>query len=56
MWKSIPNGIKQSRPEIVAVWKIGQSLWTRDYAGVYVAVRGFEWSPEVVGIVTAFLG
>ncbi|KAH7671236.1 COP9 signalosome complex subunit 8 protein [Dioscorea alata] len=54
LWKSIPEGIKKSRPEIMAAWKIGQCLWTRDYAGVYGAVRGFEWSPEAVALVTAF--
>ncbi|XP_020111743.1 COP9 signalosome complex subunit 8 [Ananas comosus] len=54
LWKSIPQGVKESRPELVAVWKIGQCLWTRDYAGVYGALRGFEWSPLVVGIINAF--
>ncbi|WOK97343.1 COP9 signalosome complex subunit 8 [Canna indica] len=54
LWKSIPQGIKESRPELVASWKIGQCLWTRDYAGVFDAIRGFEWSPEVVDLVTAF--
>ncbi|KAM0940471.1 putative COP9 signalosome, subunit CSN8 protein [Dioscorea sansibarensis] len=54
LWKSIPEGIKKSRPEIMAAWKIGQCLWIRDYAGVYGAVRGFEWSPEAVALVTAF--
>lgn len=56
LWKSIPQGIKESRPELVAAWKIGQCLWTRDYAGVYGAVRGFEWSPLAVGIINAFSG
>nr|XP_010912449.1 COP9 signalosome complex subunit 8 isoform X2 [Elaeis guineensis] len=55
LWKSIPQGIKESRPELVAAWKIGQCLWNRDYAGVYGAIRGFEWSPEVIGLVTTFL-
>lgn len=56
LWKSIPAKIKESRPEVMAVWKIGQRLWTRDYPGVYVAVREFEWSSEVVDIVNAFEG
>uniref|UniRef100_A0A1D1XKQ8 COP9 signalosome complex subunit 8 n=1 Tax=Anthurium amnicola TaxID=1678845 RepID=A0A1D1XKQ8_9ARAE len=54
LWKSIPAGIKERKQEIMAVWKIGQSLWTRDYAGVYVAIRGFHWSPEVLDIVMSF--
>lgn len=56
LWKSIPLEIKESRPEIVAVWKIGQCLWTRDYAGVYNAIRGFDWSAEIAGMVVAFSG
>ncbi|KAJ6852910.1 COP9 signalosome complex subunit 8 [Iris pallida] len=54
LWKSIPAGIKEARPEISAVWKIGQCLWNRDHTGVYAAVRGFDWSPEVAPVVTAF--
>ncbi|KAI0528595.1 hypothetical protein KFK09_001137 [Dendrobium nobile] len=54
LWKSIPSGIKESQAEVVAAWKIGQCLWIRDYAGVYAAIRGFNWSPEALGLVTAF--
>ncbi|KAM7474658.1 hypothetical protein LguiB_021901 [Lonicera macranthoides] len=54
LWKSIPEAIKESRPEVVAAWKIGQRLWTRDYAGVYEAIREFNWSPEAQGLVASF--
>ncbi|KAJ8615459.1 hypothetical protein MRB53_034831 [Persea americana] len=54
LWKSIPSTIKESQPEIVAVWKIGQCLWTRNYAGVYEAIRGFDWTPQVLGLVMDF--
>ncbi|KAK8947900.1 COP9 signalosome complex subunit 8 [Platanthera guangdongensis] len=54
LWKSIPSGVKESRAEVVAAWKIGQCLWNRDYAGVHASIRGFDWSPEAVGLVTAF--
>ncbi|KAG9444223.1 hypothetical protein H6P81_015563 [Aristolochia fimbriata] len=54
LWKSIPLLIKENQPEIVAVWKIGQRLWTRDYAGVHEAVRGFNWSSDVLNFVVAF--
>ncbi|KAK5813058.1 hypothetical protein PVK06_028504 [Gossypium arboreum] len=37
LWRSIHPAIKESQPELVAAWKIGQKLWTRDYAGVYDA-------------------
>ncbi|MQL85202.1 hypothetical protein Taro_017731 [Colocasia esculenta] len=50
LWKSMPSGIKERNPEVVAVWKIGQCLWTRDHAGVYTAIRGFSWSPEVLDL------
>nr|GMD92866.1 COP9 signalosome complex subunit 8 [Ipomoea batatas] len=56
LWKTIPAAIKEGRPELVAVWKIGQKLWTRDYAGVHEALRDYEWSPEVRDIVLSFSG
>lgn len=54
LWKSIPAEIKDSQPELVAAWRIGQKLWTRDYAGVYEAIRGFNWGPQTQPIVAAF--
>ncbi|XVE57563.1 hypothetical protein DITRI_Ditri04bG0100100 [Diplodiscus trichospermus] len=54
LWKSIPPAIKESQPELVAAWKIGQKLWTRDYAGVYEAIRGFDWTQETQVVVAAF--
>ncbi|XP_052193351.1 COP9 signalosome complex subunit 8 [Diospyros lotus] len=54
LWKSIPSSIKESRPELVAAWKMGQRLWMRDYAGVHEAVRGFNWSPDTCDLVAAF--
>ncbi|KAK6947502.1 CSN8/PSMD8/EIF3K [Dillenia turbinata] len=47
LWKSMPSVIKENNPEVIAAWKIGQHLWTRDCAGVYDAIRGFDWSPQV---------
>ncbi|KAF5743893.1 COP9 signalosome complex subunit 8-like [Tripterygium wilfordii] len=54
LWKSIPSAIKEAQQEVVAAWRIGQRLWTRDYAGVYEAIHGFSWNPEVQGLVAAF--
>ncbi|KAK2664469.1 hypothetical protein Ddye_003043 [Dipteronia dyeriana] len=54
LWKSIPSAIKENQPQVVAAWKIGQRLWTRDYAGVYEAIHGFEWSQEAQPLVAAF--
>ncbi|XP_004485521.1 COP9 signalosome complex subunit 8 [Cicer arietinum] len=54
LWKSIPSSIKETQPEVTAVWKIGQQLWLRNYSGVHEAIRGFEWSQELQGFVAAF--
>uniref|UniRef100_M4EVC7 CSN8/PSMD8/EIF3K domain-containing protein n=1 Tax=Brassica campestris TaxID=3711 RepID=M4EVC7_BRACM len=54
LWKTIPTSVKESKPEVVAAWRIGQRLWTRDYAGVYEAIRGYDWSPEAKDMVAAF--
>ncbi|KAL7227832.1 hypothetical protein ACSBR1_022669 [Camellia fascicularis] len=54
LWKSIPSSVKESRPELVAVWKIGQRLWMRDHAGVHEAIRGFNWCQETRDLVASF--
>ncbi|CAL5027503.1 unnamed protein product [Urochloa decumbens] len=54
-WKSLPQEVKDARPELAAVWRIGQCLWNRDYAGVYTAAQGFEWGPDLSDFITAFL-
>ena len=56
LWKTVPQEVKDAHPELAAVWKIGQSLWNRDYAGVYTAAQGFEWGTEIADFVAAFLG
>lgn len=52
----MPSAVKQNRPEVSAAWKIGQRLWTRDYAGVYEAIREFNGSPEAQALVDSFSG
>ncbi|AQK43691.1 COP9 signalosome complex subunit 8-like [Zea mays] len=54
-WKSLPQEVKDTRPELAAVWRIGQCLWNRDYAGVNTAAQGFEWGPDLTEFITAFL-
>ncbi|KMZ59673.1 COP9 signalosome complex subunit [Zostera marina] len=54
LWKTIPAFVKEAKPEVVAVWKIGQCLWTTDYSGVYASLLGFEWSPELSIFISAF--
>lgn len=52
----MPMEIKESSPEVVAVWKIGKCLWNRDFSVAYETIREFEWSPEIAGMVAAFSG
>uniref|UniRef100_A0A6N2M8V4 CSN8/PSMD8/EIF3K domain-containing protein n=1 Tax=Salix viminalis TaxID=40686 RepID=A0A6N2M8V4_SALVM len=47
LWKSIPAAVKERQPEVVAAWRIGQRLWTRDYAAVHEAIRAFDWSQQI---------
>lgn len=54
LWKTIPGVVKENKPEVGAAWKIGQRLWTRDYAGVYEAFREFNGSPEAQALVASF--
>uniref|UniRef100_A0A0D6R5X1 CSN8/PSMD8/EIF3K domain-containing protein n=1 Tax=Araucaria cunninghamii TaxID=56994 RepID=A0A0D6R5X1_ARACU len=53
LWKRIPSSVKESQPELAAVWKIGQCMWTHDYPGVHCALCDFNWSPEVQQIINA---
>ncbi|KAL3635285.1 COP9 signalosome complex subunit 8 [Castilleja foliolosa] len=54
LWKKIPTSVKESQPEVSAVWKLGQKLWIKDYGGVYEAIREFNWSPMTQDFVKAF--
>ncbi|VAH47771.1 unnamed protein product [Triticum turgidum subsp. durum] len=55
LWKTVPQEVKEAHPELGAIWKIGQCLWNRDYAGVYTSAQGFEWGPEIADFVAGFL-
>ncbi|XP_019440397.1 PREDICTED: COP9 signalosome complex subunit 8 [Lupinus angustifolius] len=54
LWKSIPSSIKESQPEVAAVWKIGQRLWLRDYTGLHEAIHAFDWTQDLQHLVAAF--
>ncbi|CAN1164534.1 COP9 signalosome complex subunit 8 [Linum perenne] len=54
LWKTIPSVIKDSQPEVVAVWAIGQKLWTHSYPDVHEALRSFDWSEQTRPLVAAF--
>jgi len=53
VWKRTPAAIKESSPELVAAWKIVQNMWTHDHAGVYKALKGFEWTEPVQPVTSA---
>ncbi|KAL0384530.1 UNVERIFIED_CONTAM: COP9 signalosome complex subunit [Sesamum radiatum] len=54
LFKMIPSAVKERQPAVLAAWKIGQMLWTKDYCGVHEAIREFNWSPEARSVVAAF--
>ncbi|KAG0570651.1 hypothetical protein KC19_6G177700 [Ceratodon purpureus] len=55
VWKRTPVSVKESSPELVAAWKIVQNMWTHDHAGVYKALKGFDWT-ELVQPITGAIG
>ncbi|CAN0874993.1 COP9 signalosome complex subunit 8 [Linum grandiflorum] len=54
LWKTIPSVVKGSQPEVVAVWAIGQKLWTHAYPDVHDTIRSFDWSEQTRPLVAAF--
>jgi hypothetical protein len=40
---------------LVAAWKIVQKMWAHDHAGVYIALKGFDWT-ELVQPVAGAIG
>ena len=58
-WKSLPQEVKDVRPELTAVWRIGhwpvplEPLLRRCLHGS-AGVR--EWGPDLADFITAFLG
>merc|ERR1712002_605239 len=51
LWKRIPPTIKADNSELHAIWKIGQFLWKRDFANVYVSAKAETWSSVVQPLV-----
>eukprot|EP01103_Thecamoeba_quadrilineata_P008209 TRINITY_DN17976_c0_g1_i1.p1 TRINITY_DN17976_c0_g1~~TRINITY_DN17976_c0_g1_i1.p1 ORF type:complete len:206 (-),score=28.15 TRINITY_DN17976_c0_g1_i1:109-693(-) len=58
LWKRIPNEVKQSEPELAAIWKIGTHMWTRNYSEVYKSFVRYQWShlhtPLIAALAEAF--
>ncbi|GAB6021635.1 hypothetical protein CHUAL_004220 [Chamberlinius hualienensis] len=52
LWKRTPQSVKQSTPEIVNVWNVGQKMWLRDFYGIHTALNQ-EWSENVATIMNS---
>ncbi|CAH1115732.1 unnamed protein product [Psylliodes chrysocephalus] len=50
LWKRIPPTVKASTPELVNIWAVGQSMWTRDFPAIYKALNAVTWSDTVAEI------
>lgn len=50
LWKRIPATIKTSTPELGNIWAVAQSMWKRDFPGIYKALNAVKWSDTVADI------
>jgi hypothetical protein len=37
----------QDNPELEAVWRLLQYSWNKHYQGIWQALQGYPWSPQV---------
>jgi hypothetical protein len=37
----------QDNPELDAVWRLLQYCWNQHYQGIWQALQGYQWSPQV---------
>ena len=44
-------GLPQGNPELEAVWKLLQFSWHRHYQGLWQALQGYPWSPQLQPLV-----
>ena len=56
LWRRIPPSVKAANVELVAVWRIGRALWSKNYAEVYSAIRDFSWSDPAKSLVQLLEG
>lgn len=47
--------MKNGNEELSQIWKVGQSMWKRDYPGAYSALQA-TWSDNVQHIMVAVRG
>ncbi|KAL6078112.1 COP9 signalosome complex subunit 8 [Balamuthia mandrillaris] len=53
LWKRIPAPLKESDPELSAIWAIGREMWAKNPTNFYKALTAFNWSPGVAALITA---
>jgi hypothetical protein len=37
----------QDNPQLDAVWRLLQYYWNQHYQGIWQALQGYQWSPQV---------
>jgi len=55
LWKRIPISVKSTKPEFLAIWKIGQALWGKKYADIYATTNSFTWTEPHKTLIGLFL-
>jgi hypothetical protein len=53
LWKRIPKKVKESDPELAAIWAIAQNMWNKKYAEFYQSLQGYNWAPGTVQLIQA---
>ncbi|WIA11913.1 hypothetical protein OEZ85_011997 [Tetradesmus obliquus] len=55
LWKRLPIDVKRDNPELDAVWRLLQYFWNQHYQGIWQALQGYQWSPQVRPFVDALV-
>jgi COP9 signalosome complex subunit 8 len=55
LWKRIPQELKKNNISIQSVWKIGQTMWKREYEETYKAITVPEWEPVLQPLLRALV-
>eukprot|EP00882_Tetradesmus_deserticola_P004600 GHRQ01004849.1.p1 GENE.GHRQ01004849.1~~GHRQ01004849.1.p1 ORF type:complete len:200 (+),score=88.16 GHRQ01004849.1:183-782(+) len=55
LWKRLPIDIKRDNPELDAVWRLLQNYWNSHHQGMWQALQGYQWSPQVRPFVDALV-
>ena len=51
LWKRLPAMLRDSDPELGALWAIGRVMWLKDAAAAQAAMRAHAWSPLIAPLV-----